>query len=680
MLHPTGSIRLVHRRPARRGFTLIEMLISVTLVLMMMVLFAEIFTLASNSMTLQRAIADNDQQVRSFSSILRSDLQKRTYRLVTPYSPLESIDFQTLPFEDRSGYIYISLNDPDNAVDNLLQFTVRSTVTLENGDESPYYGKATGLVFPLIPGEFSSQSQAERHVRSNYRQPEHDDGDLEMNETGASTAAEVCYFVRGGRLYRRVVLLRDPLNVSGSGDPEARATWSVTANASIPQDPEYFRHPNTVNGSYRVYKPTGTGATQLSDDFWADFDYASYAQFGSSLIGAGALGNGDQSAGAVTLGRIFGLQPGGSPTPRCYRFGFDQYTGISREFSHADPSQPGFFFIGRYTLEEMSHPAFDYPQRGQPVSAGSVVPNPMSYADTPALVDAAGEPDGVVDALANGPRRGQDILLSNVHSFEIEVWDDRIGDFVLPGHSRTNASGEPGDYHRSRNLQLANGITIVPGSPAAWNTAPYDRWVGRSFDTWHFANDVDNNVATTADRQPPYRALAVYPNAPVPSTVTGALPVSLSGVQTFRGRWTPATNYNVNDIIFADHNRPSDFSHIFVCIGAGTSGGAHEDLDGDGFLDTEDMNMNGTLDPGEDTNGNGALDTEDVNGNGILDESEPNWIIGNNSIFEPNLPGEPRWVSVRNVRPMRAIRIRVRFLHVSSGEMRQLTLVHPLVD
>lgn len=663
MLHPTGSNRLMHRRRAhgRSGFTLIEMLISVTLVLLMMVLFAEIFTLASNSMTLQRAIADNDQQVRSFSSILRSDLQKRTYRLVTPYSPLESIDFQTLPFEDRSGYVYISLNDPDNAVDNLLQFTVRSTVTLENGDESPYYGKATGLVFPLIPGEFSSQAQAERHVRSNYRQPEHDDGDLEMNETGASTAAEVCYFVRGGRLYRRVVLLRDPLNVSGSGDPEARATWSITANASIPQDPEYFRHPNTVNGSYRIYKPTGAGATQLSDDFWADFDFASYAQFGSSLIGAGALANGDQSAGAVTLGRIFGLQPAGSPTPRCYRFGFDQYTGISREFSHADPSQPGFFFIGRYTLEEMSHPTFDYPQRGQPVSAGSVVPNPMSYSDTPALVDAAGEPDGVVDALANGSRRGQDILLSNVHSFEIEVWDDRIGDFVLPGHSRTNAGGELGDYHRTRNLQLASGFAVVPGSSAAWNTAPYDRWVGRSFDTWHFASDIDNNPATTNDRNPPYRALTFYPAG------------SPSG--PFANLWTPATAYSVGDVVFADHNRPFDFTYYFQCIGAGTSGADHGDLDRDGIQDpAEDLNLNGVIDPGEDTNNNGVLDPAE------LPEDEPNWIVGHNSIIEPSQPGEPRWVTVRNVRPMRAIRIRVRFLHVSSGEMRQLTLVHPLVD
>lgn len=47
-----------------------------------------------------------------------------------------------------------------------------------------------------------------------------------------------------------------------------------------------------------------------------------------------------------------------------------------------------------------------------------------------------------------------------------------------------------------------------------------------------------------------------------------------------------------------------------------------EDLNGNGLLDTEDLNRNGILDPGEDLNGNGLLDVEDANGNGRLDLSE----------------------------------------------------------
>ena len=48
-----------------------------------------------------------------------------------------------------------------------------------------------------------------------------------------------------------------------------------------------------------------------------------------------------------------------------------------------------------------------------------------------------------------------------------------------------------------------------------------------------------------------------------------------------------------------------------------------EDVNGNGRLDTEDLNRNGLLDGPEDVNGNGILDlSEDVNGNGVLDAGE----------------------------------------------------------
>lgn len=66
-----------------------------------------------------------------------------------------------------------------------------------------------------------------------------------------------------------------------------------------------------------------------------------------------------------------------------------------------------------------------------------------------------------------------------------------------------------------------------------------------------------------------------------------------------------------------------------------------EDVDGDAFLDTEDKNGDGKLNPGEDIGidlggrvigeGNGRLDTEDLDGNGLLDTDENyatyDWII-----------------------------------------------------
>ena len=110
-----------------------------------------------------------------------------------------------------------------------------------------------------------------------------------------------------------------------------------------------------------------------------------------------------------------------------------------------------------------------------------------------------------------------------------------------------------------------------------------------------------------------------------------------------------------------------------------------EDVNGDGILDpSEDMNCNGVLDPGEDANMNGVLDLGEatIRCNGLIDTNEPVWPAIDRAIVERTVPGsgEPRWVARRNVKPLRAIRIRVRFFHESSGRMRQVSLVHSLVD
>lgn len=706
-------------RSAVRGFTLIEMLISVALVLLMMLLFAEIFGLASESITLQRALAHNDQQVRSFSTIIREDLKKRTFRTANPFDPREEEEFQAVPFADRDGYIYISLNDRENSTDNVLQFTVQSSILKQSGDDSEYYGRATGLVQnqPPVPPNF-----ADRHVQQNTRQPEHDDGESQINTTATSSAAEVAYFVRGSRLYRRVSLLRDP--VSGQSGVQPRMSWDTVGNQRLTTPVEYLRHNvgpaapvvQTVSGAYRKLD-AAAGGTSYSDDYWEDFDFSAIQQFavvsgspvpdGAELIGASALRNSTARPPTDATRRELG-------DPR-YRFGFDQFTGISREFSHANPAAAGFFFLGRYTLEEMSHPNFNFPQA--PSTLGG---SPFSYAAVPALTDSGVEPDGVVDAFVRGSRRGEDLLLTDVHGFDIEVWDDRIGDFLPIGHSRTqpgpdgvygNADDIPGDYHFLRRQTTTTGIAIVPGNAGSWATAT-PTWVNRVFDTWHPAIDPDgdeevdsngdgllnpgedtngNGIRDQNYDPPPYRALTLYP------------PGSTYGPVAPQGNWTPNTPYTRGQIVFPRNYRPNDFSFYYRCIRDGISRPGSEDVDGDGILDFEfDENSNGTVDLSEETMiVNGTYDTEDTNGNGILDDGEPAWLTTNGAVIEGRSedvnrngildPGEdlnsngmidtePQWIAVQNTRPLRAIRIRVRFLHQSSGEMRQLSLVFSLTE
>ncbi|MFO1092490.1 MAG: type II secretion system protein [Planctomycetaceae bacterium] len=64
----------------RRGFTLVEMLVATALVMLIMLLFADVFGAAVGTMTAQRGIANNDQKARSFTTVLRHDLAGRTYR------------------------------------------------------------------------------------------------------------------------------------------------------------------------------------------------------------------------------------------------------------------------------------------------------------------------------------------------------------------------------------------------------------------------------------------------------------------------------------------------------------------------------------------------------------------------------------------------------------------------
>lgn len=718
-------------RVDRSGFTLIEMLISVALVLLMMVLFAEIFGLASESMTLQQAIADGDQQVRSFTTVFRSDIQKRTFQTLVPFDFREEPELAGVPFSDRQGYLYISLNDPDNATDNMLQFTVRSTIVDENSDDTEYFGKSTGLVQrnPVLTAGTEGAN-----VRRNPQQPEHDDGDLSNNFTASSSAAEIAYFMRGSRLYRRVALVREPLISSGTNSAQPRMTWdSLNAAPLNGAESEYLRHnPNpvtaptvqTLNGQYLKYDPT-FGAVE-SDDYWVDFDHGAYQEIaevpagsgtflidGAKMVGTSLLNNAtkDSQSLANRLTRTFETHAI-NPTnffgiPRCARFGFDQTNGVSREFSHASPSASNFSFLGRYTLEEMSHTRFNFPQNPAVDSGGTVIGNPMSYANFPAAVDAGLFPNGVVDEFEGGSRRGQDLLLSNVHEFEVDIWDDSIGAFVSLGHQlpwsedrnnngtldfgedidRDGAIGVfPGDYNRARNNQLLAGLVDVPGDSAAWNAGQFSRWTGRIFDTWHRESDLDGDARTTNDLvPPPYRAMTFYP------------PGSPNGPYVSRGAWQPSTpgspvNYAVGDIVFPTgiggpnyngDSKPSDYSFYYECVEAGAALNT-EDINGDGVLDTgEDLDCDGILDPGEDTNMDMILDLgEDLNSNCLIDTNEPVWPAIDRAIVERSTPGsgEPRWVARRNVKPLRAIRVRVRFFHESSGRMRQVSLVHSLVD
>jgi hypothetical protein len=331
------------------GFTLIEMLVSVTLVLMMMMMFAEIFEIASGIHVKVRGITRNDQRTRILIQTLRSDLDKRTMRHATPFRQNEHriTNLADRDLDNRQGYFSVSENTADSDLDDVLQFTARTSISLQNIDSTRFSGKSFTL-------------------GGTANEPDWDDGVLD--ESTESIAAEISYFLRAGTLFRRVLLLRQP---AFGGDQPTDATG------------------NPIMPAY----------TNQGRSFWSDFD--SSAHFEPNL-------------GGVQFHGLNSLDNSGSLANyplgyRRYRFGHDHVTGDAREFDSSNPAK----FIGRFTHEETSHHTFRYP---------AALPNPM---DSLAVLTLNSE-TGVIKEFSTppGPRRAEDIMMTNVHSFDIKVLRD----------------------------------------------------------------------------------------------------------------------------------------------------------------------------------------------------------------------------------------------------------------
>ncbi|QDT23835.1 type II secretion system protein [Gimesia chilikensis] len=459
----------------RTGFTLVEMLVSVALVLLMMLMFTEIFQLLSGSMTTQRGISENDQRERLLVTLFQSDLDNRTFQYLLPLANYR--DFTTppmtkpLPTDPRSpeyrkterlGYFYISENDVNDDTDDILQFTVSRFADPNQKDDTEdfYYGKSD-MAQPNIP---SAALQLSAHPN----QPDADDGRILADGTSQSSAAEVSYFLRGSNLYRRVLLIREPLTISG-----VNTSQPVTATG-VP----YFLRSSTGSPA-----PLYGETVDSRHNFWRDFDFSAFRAEatppGSGVYYArfhdlSELDNSDASRNTV-------LYPLGIPH---FRYGFNHLTGLSREFmTSTAPSSPTLpTFIGRFTHEETSHEDFNYPHDLMPASIGGGG-NPMDASGPSLLVDYETR---VVQGLEEGDRRSEDLVLSNVRSFDIKVFDDLKGDFVDIGRFADGRFG------------TNSGSNIDPKQNTVHGNATYKN----VFDTWH------PNISVGSDVDPPYPLLA----------------------------------------------------------------------------------------------------------------------------------------------------------------------------
>ncbi len=623
------SARIDSERRTIRGFTLIEILVVLALTLVMMSMFATIFTMTGTFVTKQKGVGENDQSARILTTVLKTDLQARTMRLVVPFQPNSTV---SLPIDTlRQGYFYYSENDPLNDQDDVLQFTidlsklpatnpqhggqlfglatnlplpwqsgvaypagalVRPTTqfggtgfiyknltggTLTSGATEPAWN-TTSPAGPVVPGTSTVTDAAQNWtvVASAPDQPDGDDGRISYtappvnqtinpanpanstivsspDNTGASQLAEVTYFLRHGNLYRRVLLIRQPYNLGAGTGSQPQDTGGATL----------------ITG---VYPPVGYTNT---NNFWTDFDYSARIQpvTGVGPI-TGVLLHGS-AAPESSLLNTSGATPNGFALGRPdNRFGFDQVfqqpgtptatNGRPREY---DSSTPTPLFMGRYTHEETSNINFMFP--GNLPAGGS----PMAQG-TAATLDSTGS---FITQFQGGPRRGEDILLTNVVAFDVKILDplytepttpltDLNRNGIIDGYISAGPpivttptpafvdlghTGLTGCFSKAAQNATMIGYGPNPPLPATNNV----------FDTWHPAFDFNGDG--TSD-PPPYTGL---PNA--------------SGVTAWSTTWTPSTPYTVGQVVAPPAASGVVNGLQYYCVTAGTTGTAMPFLNSD---------------------------------------------------------------------------------------------------
>ena len=613
--------RRSHRHDAH-GFTLIEVLVVLALTLVMMSMFAAIFTMTGTFVAKQKGVGENDQSARILTTVLKTDLEARTMRLVVPFQPNTGA---ALPLDAmRQGYFYYSENDPLNDQDDTLQFTIDLTKlpatnpqhgghlfglgtnlplpwqsgfaypagalvrpTAAFGGTGYIYKNLTGGPLtsggaepnwnntipagPVVPGTSTVNDGTGSWTvePSAVDQPDGDDGRISYTQnpvnqtinpanavnstipsnpdnTGASQFAEVTYFLRHGNLYRRVLLIRQPYNVG-------------TNTGSQPQDTGGAA---LISG---IYPPAG----YTNNNFWTDFDYAARIQPVTGIApSTGVLLHGSL-APENSLINISGTTPNtfaiGRPDNR---FGFDQTyqepgtatvtNGRPREYDSNG------FFMGRYTHEETSNLNFLFP--GNLPAGGS----PMAQGTT-ATLDATGS---YITQFQGGPRRGEDILLTNVIAFDVKILDplytepttpltDLNRNGIIDGYISAGPpivtvptpafvdlghTGTTGCF--SKAAQNAAVAGYGPNPPALSNGL-----TNNVFDTWHPAFDFNGAGVGVA---PPYTGLPCG-----------------SGVTTWNTTWTASTAYQVGQVV-APPVLPAPNTILnglqYYCVTGGTTG------------------------------------------------------------------------------------------------------------
>jgi prepilin-type N-terminal cleavage/methylation domain-containing protein len=300
----------------------------------------------------------------------------------------------------------------------------------------------------------------------------------------------------------------------------------------------------------------------------------------------------------------------------------------------------------------------------------------------PFLFQGVNTPQATFDGTA---RAGEDVILRNVLSFDVRIFDPEVPVKTAEVGGAVLTPGDPTYVHNKNNITTARGAYVdlgwgswddiwPPDPPVPPATArPDEIVISVERPTWApnipaFSFDIaPGTTPRTVDprfttRFPGFLGEDQNRNGALDTGEdvlnNGTLDGPFTPFQLFGMHWVNAVQSGPNllpvrklDALPLNYDTWS--THY-------ESNGINEDND------TEDLNGNGSLDPGEDINGNGVIDP-------LIDEGTDG--RDNNGDGIPDDPAE-RETSPPYPVPLRGIEIRIRCIEPTTKEIRQITIRH----
>ena len=384
----------------RSAYTLVELLIAMTLSLLLLLGIAELFQRVGGSMNDTRSVMSASAHLNEAALLLRQDLAGIPKSLAT--KPKRIADYignqnSQLP-NDSDGYLEI-IEGPD-------------TVLLH-----PYFNEE-GIVDPTVGDvddiiAFTTQSNGVP-----FR-------GLVRGEVVERDSAEIIWFVRGNTLFRRVRLIDDVTRNNNTtpvfSDPDAKADFPSKANL-------LNNYPNpTEAGQFAIVE-----SDETSDGGLMRYDAV---RRGGTWVWTTLLQFDDLARRARRFGHD-GIQSNSFPYPL--------YDGANAT---------GWYYLRMPTLEESDYWSGQGIQYWKTASAVPDTPgelNPDLWEQPhffPTLQDRkSGSLQACVE-VPRDPRAGEDALLTNVLSFDVKVWDPTMNEFVDLGTPGTVWDSSSIDLH-----------------------------------------------------------------------------------------------------------------------------------------------------------------------------------------------------------------------------------------